>query len=93
MKRPRSKAKRLLALARRETALAELPAGERFFTKREMARLLKVSVRTVTLMMHRGELAYLKIGGRLVRFRLADVERSLKETVWICHGEAGASNQ
>ncbi len=61
---------------------------QRFFTKREMAGLLKVSLRTITEMMNRGDLAYLKIGGRLVRFRLEDVERRLNETALVCHGAA-----
>ena len=39
-----------------------------------MARLLKVSTRTATEMMGCGELPYLKIRGKLVRFRAADVE-------------------
>lgn len=63
-----------------------LPEGERFFTKPEVARLLKVCVRCVSKMMRRGELPYLKIGRRLVRFRLADIERRLTETVLVCNG-------
>ena len=51
--------------------------------------MLKVSLRTITEMMNRGELAYLKIGGRLVRFRLEDVERRLNETALVCNGGAG----
>jgi len=62
------------------TNCAALPAGELFFTKPEMARILKVSLRTLCEMMDRGEIAYLKIGGRLVRFRLEDVQRRLTET-------------
>ena len=62
--------------------------GHRFYTKREMAGLLKVSLRTITEMMKRGDLAYLKIGGRLVRFRLEDVERRLNETALVRHGAA-----
>jgi len=56
-----------------------LPTGV-FFTKPEMAQLLKVSLRTLCEMMDRGELPYLKIGGKIVRFRLEDVQRRLTET-------------
>ena len=66
-----------------------LPARPRYFTKAEMAEMLQVSLRTITEMMSRGELAYLKIGGRLVRFRLEDVERRLNETALVCNGVAG----
>jgi excisionase family DNA binding protein len=59
------------------TSCVALPEGEEFFTKPEIAKLMKVSIRTVTEMMNRGEIAYLKIGERLVRFRLEDVQRCL----------------
>ncbi len=75
------------------TVCDRLPAGERFFTKPEMAKLLKVSIRTVSEMMTRGELAYLKIGGRLVRFRLADAERRLNETVLVCKGATEVNHE
>ena len=71
------------------------PSGERFVTKPELAALLMVSVRCITNMMRRGELAYWKIGGRLVRFQLANVERRLNETVLACEGrdsQRGGSN-
>jgi excisionase family DNA binding protein len=57
-----------------------LPTEETFLTKPELARLLKVSLRTITKMMAQGDLPYLKLNGRLVRFRLADVNRRLSET-------------
>jgi excisionase family DNA binding protein len=56
----------------------------RFFTKLQLARLLQVSVTTLNLMMKRGELPFLKINNRLVRFRLEDVQRRLTETVLVC---------
>lgn len=64
-----------------------LPPEERFFTKPELARVMKVSVRCITDMMRRGELRYLKINGHLVRFRLQDVNQRLSETVLVCKGE------
>jgi excisionase family DNA binding protein len=57
-----------------------LPGEHVFFTKLEMAQLLKVSLRTLCEMMDRGELPYLKIGGKIVRFRLEDVQRRLTDT-------------
>ena len=60
------------------------PPEERFFTKREMAALMKISVRCLTDMMRRGEIAYLKINNRIVRFRLEDVNQRLGETVLVC---------
>ena len=61
-----------------------LPPEERFFTKPELAKVMKVSVRCVTDMMRRGEIRYLKINGHLVRFRLQDVNQRLSETVLFC---------
>jgi excisionase family DNA binding protein len=45
-----------------------------------MAALLQVSVRCLNEMMARGEVSYLKIGGKLVRFRAAQVLRRLRDT-------------
>ena len=71
---------------------AVLPPEERFFTKPEMAALMKVSIRCLSDMMRRGEVSYLKINGRLVRFRLQDVNRRLTETVLVCHGESPSTD-
>ena len=60
-----------------------LPLDERFFTKPEMAKLMKVSIRCLSDMMRRGEVSFLKINGRLVRFRLQDVNKRLGETVLV----------
>jgi excisionase family DNA binding protein len=67
------------------------PPEERFFTKREMAALLKISVRCLTDMMRRGEIAYLKINNRIVRFRLQDVNQRLGETVLVCQRNDGGN--
>lgn len=64
---------------------------ERFFTKPELAKLMKISVRCLTDMMRRGEVPYLKINGRLVRFRLQDVNRRLGETVLVCQQNPGGN--
>lgn len=73
------------------TRCAALPEGEQFFTKPEIAKLLKVSIRTITEMMNRGEIAYLKIGNRLVRFRLEDVQRSVAEACLVLNAPEGGS--
>jgi excisionase family DNA binding protein len=67
-----------------------LPPEERFFTKPELAKVMKVSVRCITDMMRRGEIRYLKINGHLVRFRLQDVNQRLSETVLCCEGTEGS---
>jgi excisionase family DNA binding protein len=66
------------------TRSATVPVGQGIFTKPELAKHLKVSIRTITEMMKRGELAYIKINGRLVRFRLEDVHARLTETCLVC---------
>jgi len=71
------------------THCATVPEGEQLFTKPEIAKLLKVSIRTITEMMRRGEIAYLKINGRLVRFRLDDVHARLTETCLVCNAAEG----
>ena len=68
-----------------------LPTEERVFTKPELAKHLKVSIRTITEMMKRGELAYIKINGRLVRFRLEDVHARLTETCLVCNAPEGGA--
>jgi len=52
-------------------------AYPRPITKAELARYLDVSPRTVDNYISSRRIPYIKIG-RLVRFRLADVERALK---------------
>lgn len=66
-----------------------IPTERGVFTKAELAKHLKVSIRTITDMMRRGELAYIKINGRLVRFRLEDVHARLTETCLVCHAPGG----
>lgn len=63
------------------------------FTKPQMAAMLQISVRCLTDMMKRGEVSYLKLNGRLVRFRVEDVLRRLTEVALVCnsnHGKGGA---
>ncbi len=52
-------------------------------TKAQMAAALQVCPRTITEMMRRGEIAYFKIGPRLVRFRIEDALERMRETVLV----------
>jgi excisionase family DNA binding protein len=63
----------------------KLPAAPICVTKPEVARLLEVSVRTVTRLMRNGALPYLRLG-RAVRFRLEDVQRQLNEQCLVQEG-------
>jgi len=60
---------------------ASIPEADNFYprpmTKAELANFLNVSARTVDNYISSRRIPYIKIG-RLVRFRLADVERALK---------------
>ena len=46
---------------------------KKMLTKREVAEILSLSVRTISRLMSRGDLRYRKIGGS-VRFEVAEVE-------------------
>lgn len=67
----------------RDHKIGNAPAEmkDRFLTKPEMAQVLKISLRTLTAMMRRGEIDFIRLGKRLVRFRLEDVERRLSGNV------------
>ena len=69
------------------------PQGVLLYTKEQMAALLQVSMRCLHEMMANGQISYLKIGGKLVRFRASHVLRRLKETSLVCHGEAEDGGQ
>ena len=73
-------------MRRRQNAKAELlgvqiKAGVVCLTKAQMAAALQVSVRSLNGMMARGEIAYFKIGSRLVRFHLDEALKRMNETV------------
>ena len=80
--------KRQAARRRHVTYCDRIPEGVLLYTRFQMAELLQVSLRCLGEMMQRGEVSYLKINGRMVRFRIEDVNRRLNETslVW---NEAG----
>jgi excisionase family DNA binding protein len=52
-------------------------------TKKQMAAAIQVCPRTITEMMRRGEIAYYRIGKRLVRFRIEDALKRMGETVLV----------
>ena len=59
----------------------ELNAGTQtpgLLTKPELARYLKISTRMIELLMARGELPFVRLGRRSVRFDLHDVLAELK---------------
>ena len=67
---------RLARCAERMSAVAEAGGGEGFVTRRGLAAVLKVSVRTVDEMVAAKEITPVRIRG-LVRFYLPDVVREL----------------
>ncbi len=59
----------------------QIPAGERYLSKTEVAKRLGMTARTIEHWMQRGIIPYLKIGkGRraTVLFKWADIEAHLK---------------
>ncbi len=60
-----------------ETLKAEIGEGQEFLTRKELAAVLKVSVRTVDEMVAVGEITPIRPRGVLVRFYLPDVVREL----------------
>ena len=67
------------------TLCDEVPPGLLLYTKPQMAAVLQVSLRCLSDMMRRGDISYLKINRRMVRFRPEDVVRRLCETSLVCH--------
>lgn len=51
---------------------------EPLIDKKALSRFLGISVRTLTTLMSRGRIPYIRIGPRLIRFSLAEV----KEVLW-----------
>ena len=58
--------------------VASAVAGERLWKRKELAPVLRVSLRTLDKMVALGEIPCLRLRGRLIRFRLEDVLRKLK---------------
>lgn len=54
-------------------------ASDGLLSKRGLAPRLQISVRTLDAWMKRGLVPFIKIGGKTVRFRLADVIQKLSE--------------
>jgi hypothetical protein len=76
MKRTKTEV-RLARCAERMSAVAEAGGGEGFVTRRGLAAVLKVSVRTVDEMVAAKEITPVRPHGPLVRFYLPHVVREL----------------
>ena len=59
------------------TGMASQP--DRFLTRTELALALKVSLRTVDMMLADGDVTPVRLRGKLVRFYLPDVLQELRE--------------
>ncbi len=57
-----------------------MPGSEELLTKAQIAVKLQITQRTVDNFMARGILPYFKLGERMVRFRLSDVQAHLDRT-------------
>lgn len=64
-------------IAEWERLATEIGVGQGFVTRRGLAAVLKVSVRTVDEMVADEEITPVRPGGKLVRFYLPDVVRQL----------------
>jgi hypothetical protein len=62
------------------------------FTKPQMAAMLQISIRCLNGLMQRGEISFLKLNGKLVRFRVEDALRRLSEVALVGGGHAPAKN-
>ncbi len=68
--------------------LTELRArGVVVITKPQMAAAIQVCPRTITEMMRRGEIAYYRIGKKLIRFRIEDAIEQMNKTVLVAAEE------
>ena len=69
-------------------SIAELRAlGVVAVTKAQMAAAIQVCPRTITEMMRRGEIAYYRIGKKLIRFRIEDAIEQMNKTVLVAAEE------
>src|SRR5687767_5840709 len=55
-------------------------AAEKFLTSEEVAKVLQVSLGTVKHMRQRGDVPYCRFG-RLIRFRMSDIQKRLDRTL------------
>ncbi len=59
--------------------------------KKTLARALSVSVRTISALMASGQIPFLRVGSKLVRFHVEDVSRALDQAQRV-RSEAGNDN-
>jgi excisionase family DNA binding protein len=83
--RPTTKQFRATGQAAQESSPVTLPAGVKYVTRQELARVLKVSLRTVDRMIADQAIPFLRLG-KVIRFRLEDVERQLAERFLVREG-------
>ena len=60
-----------------------LARGVVVITKPQMAAAIQVCPRTITEMMRRGEIAYYRIGKKLIRFRIEVAIEQMNKTVLV----------
>jgi excisionase family DNA binding protein len=63
---------------RRPSILAEEPNRERLLDAKELASFFNVALATISLWVQKNRIPYVRLGGRLVRFRLSDIEAYLQ---------------
>ena len=73
----------------RVTPLDQVPQGVLLYTRPQMDALLQVSIRLLTSMMRDGSVSYLRVRGKLIRFRASHVLRRLKQTSFVCRYPTG----
>jgi excisionase family DNA binding protein len=69
-----------------DAGTVKLPPGEKYFTRGELAGILKVSLRTVDAMIADQAIPFLRLG-KMIRFRIEDVERHLAERFLVREGD------
>ena len=58
--------------------MSVLAQGQEFLTVQEMAKLLKLNIKTIYRMVDRGDIHYYEVGGRTKRFHRNDVDAYLE---------------
>jgi excisionase family DNA binding protein len=61
-----------------DSATRHWPVSRKNLSKRDLARELNVSIRTIDWWMHEKKIPYKKLGSRLIRFDLDRVETALE---------------
>ncbi len=67
-------------------------AVEPYINKREVAKRLGYTTRTVEKMMRRGQIPFYKPGGYRVAFRWSEIQSHLAQTCRVTHGTTPSPN-